>query len=277
MNILAEFSHWLPLLLALAALGALAGTLAGLMGIGGGIVLVPGLYYSMTALGHNPEHLMHMAVGTSLAIMVPTGLSAARAHWKKCAVDFGIIRKMGLGVLLGVVMGTIMANHFSGEDLQAFFALALMVLAGLMISNPVHYAFLKGLPKQPFSTLAGMIIGTVSTLMGIGGTVMNVPFLSFCGVSIHKAVGTSSAQGLLVSIPGLIGFMIIGWHVSDLPPLSLGYVNVMAWAIICPFSILMAPLGVRLAHCLPVNRLRLVFAVLLVFIAGRMLMETFYG
>lgn len=277
MDIFTEFQHWLPLVFILVGIGMLTGLLAGLMGIGGGIVLVPGLYYSMTALGHDPDNLMHMAVGTSLAIMAPTGLSSARAHWKKGAVDLTLVKKIGIGILLGVGIGTLLAGYFSGDDLRAFFAIALMMLAGIMLGNPARYAFRDKVPDQPWAALAGMFVGLVSTLMGIGGAVMNVPFMSLCRVPMHKAVGTASALGLFISLPGLLGFIIIGWHAGNLPPLSLGYVNVMAWMIIIPFSIMMAPVGAKLAHSMPVEGLRNVFAVLLFFVAARMLWEVFGG
>ncbi len=277
MDLITVFSEFLPLFFILAAIGSLAGILAGLMGIGGGIVLVPALYYSMSALGHDPEHLMHMAVGTSLAIMAPTGLSSTRAHWKKGSVDLTLIKKIGSGMLLGVLIGTILANYFSSDSLRSFFAVALMVLAIIMVSNPARFALCDEVPHQPWSGMMGMIFGIIATLMGIGGAVMNVPYMSLCKVPMHKAVGTAAALGLAVSVPGLIGFMIIGWNAENLPPFSLGYINLVVWAIIIPFSVLMAPVGVKLAHSMPVDRLRKVFAVLLVIIAFRMLIEVFYG
>ncbi len=261
----------------LAGLGALAGFLAGLMGIGGGIVLVPGLFYSMSALGYDPAHLMHMAVGTSLAIMAPTGISSARAHWKKGAVDPGLVKKMGPAILLGVAVGTALADRFSSEGLRMFFAFALMGLAGLMAIDPARFAVRDEVPGQPWAGIAGAGIGTISSLMGIGGAVMNVPFMTLCKVPMHRAVATASAQGLFISIPGLIGFIFIGWSAAGLPPFSLGYVNLIAWAIIIPFSVLMAPQGARVAHALHVTHLRQIFALLLVILAGRMLWDIFHG
>jgi len=277
MEILASFQEWLPLLIVLAGIGCIAGFLSGLMGIGGGIVLVPGLFYSMSALGFSPEHLMHMAVGTSLAVMVPTGLSSARAHWKKGAVDMSLVRKMGPGILLGVGIGTLLADHFSSEGLRTFFACALVALAAIMVIDPARFAIRDGLPKQPWSGMAGAVIGVISTLMGIGGATMNVPFMCLHKVPMHKAVGTAAAQGLFISVPGLIGFIIIGWSAQGLPAFSLGYANLIAWAAIIPFSVLMAPQGARVAHSLPVGRLREVFAALLVIIAARMLWDVFHG
>lgn len=277
MDIFSEFQNWIPLIFVLAGIGSVAGILSGLMGIGGGIVLVPGLYYSLGALGYDSAYLMHMAVGTSLAIMAPTGFTSARSHWKRGAVDMILVKRIGIGIFIGVIIGTALADVFSGDDLRAFFAVALMLLAGIMIGNPERFAFRDEVPRQPWVGFIGSIIGIISTLMGIGGAVMNVPFMSLCRVPMHTAVGTAAALGLFISIPGLIGFMIIGWSASSLPPLSLGYINLMAWLIIIPFSIAFAPLGAKLAHSMKVERLRKVFAVLLVVIAGRMLWEVLGG
>ncbi|MCB9990639.1 MAG: sulfite exporter TauE/SafE family protein [Rhodospirillales bacterium] len=247
------------------------------MGIGGGIVLVPGLYYGLSALGYDPSGLMHLVVGTSLAIMAPTGFSSARAHWKRGAVDKTLLKNIGLGILAGVGVGTVLAHYVSGEGLRAFFAVALMGLALLMLSNPARYAFRDTVPGQPWSGLFGACVGTISTLMGIGGAVMNVPFMSLCRVPMHKAVGTAAALGLFISVPGLIGFMVIGWEAEGLPPLSFGYVNALAWAVIVPFSVMIAPLGAHVAHSLPVEKLRRVFAFFLMILALRMLYEVFHG
>lgn len=263
--------EYLPLLLILASIGVLAGYLAGLLGIGGGIVLVPGLYYSLTSLGYNPEYMMHLAVGTSLAIIVPTGFSSARSHWKKGAVGMDLVKRIGIGIVIGVVLGTIIADKLDAESMKMIFAVALMILAAIMVVNPARFNLLKDVPGQPWSGLAGMFIGTLSTLMGIGGATISVPYMSICGVKIHKAVGTASALGMVISIPAAIGFMVIGNGQAGMPPLSVGYVNFLAWLLIIPFSVMAAPLGAKAAHALPVNTLRLAFAVFMVFVSLRML------
>ncbi len=265
------------LIIALAAIGGTAGFLAGLLGIGGGIVLVPGLYYTLTALGYDPEHMMHVAVGTSLAVIVPTGFSSARAHWKRGAVDLELVKKIGIGIVLGVVIGTLVAGQLSGALLKAVFALAIMGLALVMISNPARYSLWDAVPGQPWAGMAGMFIGGLSTLMGIGGATISVPYMSLHKVPIRKAVGTAAALGLVISVPGMIGFILIGRGLDGLPPLSLGYVNFLAWAVIVPFSVGIAPLGAKTAHAMPVGLLRLVFAVFMVVVAIRMLLDVFGG
>ncbi len=262
-----------PLIALLIAIGCVAGFLAGLMGIGGGIILVPGLYYGFASLGFAPESLMHVAVGTSLATMVATGLSSARAHWQRGNVDLVLVRAIGPGIVTGVIIGTLLAGIISGAGLRLFFAAALMGLALIMTVNPDRYLIADTMPRRPWPGVAGAVVGVVSTLMGIGGAVMNVPYMCLHRVPIHCAVGTAAALGLFIAVPGLAGFILIGWGQADLPPLSFGYVNLAAWAVIIPFSVMCAPLGARLAHALPVPALRRVFAFLILVVGARMLLE----
>lgn len=268
---------YLPLITVLFGIGLLAGFLAGLLGIGGGVVLVPGLYYSLTALGYDPALMMHVAIGTSLAVIVPTGFSSARAHWQKGAVGMDLVKNIGIGVLLGVVCGTILARFMDGESLKSFFAIVLFILAIVMITNPARYALFDGVPRQPGAGLGGLVIGTISTLMGIGGATISVPFMTLCKTPIHKAIGTASALGMVISVPGTLGFVLIGWGHEGLPPLSFGYVNVVAWALIVPVSVLMAPWGAAAAHKVSVNRLRTVFALFMIFVSVRMIYGAFFA
>lgn len=268
---------YLPLITVLFGIGLLAGFLAGLLGIGGGVVLVPGLYYSLTALGYDPALMMHVAIGTSLAVIVPTGFSSARAHWQKGAVGMDLVKNIGIGVLLGVVCGTILARFMDGDSLKSFFAIVLFILAIVMITNPARYALFDGVPRQPGAGLGGLVIGTISTLMGIGGATISVPFMTLCKTPIHKAIGTASALGMVISVPGTLGFVLIGWGHEGLPPLSFGYVNAVAWALIVPVSVLMAPWGAAAAHKVSVNRLRTVFALFMIFVSVRMIYGAFFA
>lgn len=270
-------ADWIQLGLILIGIGGIAGFLAGLLGVGGGIVLVPGLYYSLTALGYSTDVVMHMAVGTSLAIIVPTGFSSARAHHQRGAVDMDLVRRIGIGVVAGVAMGTCIAGFISGTALKGVFAVAIMMMAFIMLLDPARHRLSDHVPGQPWAAGAGGIIGGLSTLIGIGGATLSVPFMSMCNVAMHKAVGTASALGLVISIPATLGFILIGWDVAGRPPLSLGYVNFAAWAIIIPVSILAAPWGVHVAHKVSVGRLRRIFAVFMFLVAGRMLWGIFDG
>ena len=264
-------TEWSVLLSLMFALGAGAGFLAGLLGIGGGIVLVPGLYYLFKHLGFDGDVLMHMSVGTSLAVIIPTGFISARAHIKKGAVRIDLVKRIGAGIIIGVGAGTLIADYISGDSLKLVFACTLILFAGLMQIDPQKFRLRNDVPSRPWTELAGVIVGTLSTLMGVGGATLNVPFLTLHGVPIHTAVGTSSAIGPLIAIPGAIGFIVIGWNQSGLPPLSLGYVNLLAMLAIVPFSMLAAPWGVRAAHGVSVVTLRQIFSAFIVIVAARML------
>lgn len=271
-----EFINHAPVLLPLlAGLGLLSGFMAGLLGIGGGIILVPGLYFLFKTLGYDPALLMHMAVGTSLAIIIPTGIISARSHNKRGAVRWDVVKKIGPGIVIGVVAGTATADYLSGDSLTVIFAVALIGLAVLMQLSPVEKE--NATLNQPLASIGGFGVGWLSSLMGIGGATLNVPFMTMHGISIHRAVGSSSALGPFIALPGTIGFIVIGWNVIGLPAFSWGYVNLVAMLLIIPFSMLAAPLGVRAAHGLPVKKLRLVFALFVLAVAIKMGAEAFYA
>lgn len=257
-----------------AALGTVSGTLAGLLGIGGGAILVPGLFYGFTLLGFDPAGMMHLAVGTSLAIIIPTAISSARAHYKRGAVMLNTALKIGVGIVVGTVIGSLIADKLGTDAMQLVFGTILLALAFVMI-RPKKYGTLRNtLPSSPFQALAGVVIGAISTLMGIGGGTMNVPYMTLHGVPVHRAVGTASLLGLFIAVPGVIGFMLIGINETiALPPFSIGYVNLLAFACIVPFSVLCAPFGAKLAHKLSVEKLRRIFAILMVLVAVKMLID----
>lgn len=268
---------WVYLLVLMFSLAATAGFLAGLLGIGGGLILVPGLYFIFNLLGYQSDAIMHVAVGTSLATIVATGISSARAHWKRGSVRFDLVKKIGVGVIIGVGCGTLIASAVSGVWLQVFFAVTLIVLAGLMSINPEKINMFKDIPSQPWPTITGTGIGIVSTLMGIGGAALNVPYMTLSNVPVHKAVGSSAAMGLLIAIPGAIGFLLIGLsHGGEgLPPLTIGYINLVALGVIIPVTVVFAPIGVHVAHRFSTKRLRQVFSIFMIIIAIRMSVEAF--
>lgn len=269
-------SEWIYLLILMFFLAGLAGFLAGLLGIGGGLVIVPGLYFVFTSLGYDSSSIMHVAVGTSLATIIGTSISSARAHYKRGSVRLDLVKNIGIGMAFGVVIGTFIASQVSGLWLQVFFATTLVVLAFLMRLNPEKIKLYDDVPVQPIPAMAGTVIGVVCTLMGIGGAALNVPYMTLNNVSIHRAIGTSSALGLLIAIPGSIGFFIIGLgDTSNLPPFSFGYINLIALAVIVPVTVLFAPLGVAAAHKLSIKKLRRVFSVFMIIIALRMLYEVY--
>lgn len=273
--------EFLPFIFLLICLGGMAGFLAGLLGVGGGIVLVPGLYavfnFLQLDMGFDANHLMHVSVGTSLAIIVPTGLSSALAHHKRGSVDFNLVKVIGGGVLMGVVLATWIVQGLDALSMKIIFASAILALAVIMIANPSRLQINKADPKPPFSYIVGFIIGAISTLIGIGGATLSVPYLSFHGVSMHRAVGSASAIGLVIAVPAALGFMVIGFSQDDLPPFSIGYVNLLAWAVIVPVSVSIAPLGVRVAHRTSVKRLRVIFAVFVIAVALNMWRKIYIG
>lgn len=267
-----SLSDLLWLLPCLLVLGGIAGFLSGLLGVGGGIVLVPGLLFIFETMGYGSEQLMYVAVGTSLSIIIPTGLSSAWAHYKKDAFDKEVFQKIGLGIVAGVILGTVLVRHFSAGDLKLIFAIAIGVLSFTMLFDVNKYKILKALPPQPWTALYGVFAGCISTLIGIGGATINVPFMSLSGVSMRRAVGTASALGILISVPAMLGFVLIGWGQDGRPPLSFGYVNLVAALSILPISTLVAPFGAHVAHKVPLDLLRRIFGVFMVLVAIKMWM-----
>ena len=221
---------------ALAAAGAFAGLMAGLLGIGGGVVIVPALWYAEGVLGFAGPHRMHVAVGTSLAVIVVTSLTSMRAHWRLKAVDTAILRAYGPGVLAGVLAGTLVAALVKGAVLTAVFAAAALAVSLNMARGRPARKLGETLPGAAGSGALGLLTGVVSTMAGIGGGAMTVAILTLYSVPIHIAVGTASAVGAIVSVPGALGFVAIGWGQAGLPPASLGYVNLAALAAIAPMT-----------------------------------------
>lgn len=257
-------------ILLLLASGALAGTLAGLLGIGGGVIIVPTLALVFEHQGQDPAVIMHVAFGTSLATIVMTSLSSIRAHQRRGAIQWPIFRAITPGILLGGLIGAIVADFIPGQTLKIAFALFILVVATQMAS---------GLATKPRRTLpppagmlaVGSIIGGISALMGVGGGSMSVPFLTWCNVRVRSAVATSAAIGLPIALAGTAGFVISGWDTPARPELSLGYVNLPAFLGIVVASMATAPLGAWLAHRVPELVLKRIFAVLLTVISLRLL------
>jgi uncharacterized membrane protein YfcA len=274
MDIVVLTGSGLFLLLSFLGLGVCAGFLAGLLGVGGGIVLVPGLFYIFQSHGYESASLMHVAVGTSLAVIVPTGFSSARAHWRKGAVDIDMTRRIGIGIVPGAAVGALLASHLSGATLQQVFALAVLFLAAVMAANPARLD-LNIAPGKFLHGLAGFVIGALSSLIGIGGATLSVPYMSLCKMNMHRAVGTASALGLLIAVPAAIGFVASGIGKAGLPPFSFGYMNVAAWVMVALSSVLIAPLGAYFAHRAPVDILRKIFAAFMLLVALKMWAEVF--
>ncbi|WP_417694139.1 sulfite exporter TauE/SafE family protein [Roseibium sp.] len=258
---------WLAL--ALIGAGAIAGFLAGLFGIGGGAVLVPVLYQFLTILQVDESVRMHISVATSLAIIVPTSLRSFMAHKRRGAVDLDLLRSWLIPLPLGVVVASLLAAYVSGAELKGIFAVLALVLGLRMLFDKRGAKIADDIPGFPIRPVCGALIGFFSTLMGIGGGVMNNTFMTLYGRPIHQAVATSSGTGVLISIPGTIGLIWAGWGSDYLPPFSLGFVNLLGVALIIPVTILMAPLGVRVAHAMSRRKMELAFGAFLLVVSAR--------
>jgi uncharacterized membrane protein YfcA len=251
--------------------GAIAGVLAGLLGIGGGLVIVPMLVYTF-ALADIPQELtMHLALATSMASIMFTSVSSFMAHHRRGAVVWKVVKKITPGILTGTFLGSCVASAMSTDFLKMFFVLFLYFVATQLLLDK------KPKPGRDLPGFTGMFavgnsIGGISSLVGIGGGTLSVPFMLWCNISAHRAIGTSAAIGLPIAIAGTAGYIFNGWNEMALPPYSLGYVYLPALFGIAVASVLTAPLGVRLAHSLPVAKLKRIFSLLLYAVATKMLL-----
>ncbi|WP_421724174.1 sulfite exporter TauE/SafE family protein [Bauldia sp.] len=269
MEITASPAELLQLALALLASGAVSGLLAGLFGIGGGAVVVPIMYEALAYVGVDESVRMHIAVGTSLAIIIPTSLRSFLAHKRRGTVDMALFRSFAIPVPVGVVVASVVAAVISGAALRGIFAAIALVVALKLIFAREHWRLGADIPGNPSRAIVGSLIGFFSTLMGIGGGIITNAYMTLYGRPIHQAVSTSAGVGVLISIPGAIGYMWAGWGNPLLPPLSLGFVNLVGVLVVIPTSILMAPVGVRLAHALSRRQLEIAFGLFLLVVAAR--------
>ncbi|SNZ07246.1 sulfite exporter TauE/SafE family protein [Cohaesibacter gelatinilyticus] len=259
----------ISLALALMGAGAVAGLLAGIFGIGGGAVMVPVLYQFLGTLGVEDAVRMHLSVGTSLAVIVPTSLRSYFSHKSRDAVDQDLLKNYLVSVPIGVVIGSLAVSYISADGLKAVFAAIAFVVALKMMFGKESWRLAEDLPGATGRGAAGVMIGLLSSLMGIGGGVLNNTFMTLYNRPIHQAVATSSGVGVLISIPGTLGFIWAGWGKEALPDFSLGFVNLLAVALIIPITIYTAPLGVKIAHSLPKSVLTRAFGIFLSIVAIR--------
>ena len=264
---------WLSMqdLPAYLVLGMVAGLAAGLLGVGGGLIIVPTLIWVYSAKGFDGNIVAHLEVGTSLASIVATSISSVYAHHQRAAVLWPLVGYLLPGILIGAGLGAVVADSLPTLILQRVFGLfAITVAVCMLLKTPIEGA--HELPGRLGLCLAGGIIGLISAIVGIGGGTMTVPFLNSCKVSMRQAVATSSACGLPIAMAGGIGFIVAGWSDSVLPAGSSGFVYWPALLGIVATSVLFAPLGARLAHNLPVFVLKRIFALLLLLIGGKMVL-----
>jgi uncharacterized membrane protein YfcA len=263
------------LALALVVAGALSGVLAGLFGVGGGAILVPVLYQLFAVIGVPDEVRMHLAVGTSLAIIIPTSIRSFRSHLAKKAVDMEILKQWAVPVFLGVVAGSFLAAVVSAQTLRGVFAVIAGITGLKLLIGRDDWRFSDHMPGLAGMTGYGLGIGVLSALMGIGGGLISNMIMNLHNRPIHRAVATSSGLGVIISIPGMIGYVIGGWSKGNplaegvLPPLSLGYVSLIGALLVIPTSVWLAPMGVKLAHGFTKRQLEIAFGIFLTLVAMR--------
>ncbi len=262
------------LIISLVCLGALTGLFAGLFGIGGGGVMVPVLTFIFLRMNFPAEHIIHVALATSMAAIVPTAIASLRAHHKRAAVLWNFVLKITPGILVGTLAGTFLASYLSAKPLAIFFSCFMAFVALQMVLDRKPKPARK-IPNGFMLSGVGSGIGGISALVAIGGGTLTVPFLTWCNVALPVAIGTSAAVGLPIAFSGALGYLINGWSVANLPAHTLGFIYWPAVVLIAAASFFTAPLGAKLAHTLPIATLKKCFAVLLVSLSVQMLFTLF--
>lgn len=260
------------LTLAYLALGGIAGLLAGLLGVGGGLIMVPGLYWILSHQGVT-EGAMHIAIATSMAVIIPTGFMSARSHAKRGGVEWALWRRWLPGVIGGVVGGTLIVGHMDTDSLRIFFGLALLALASLLLWTP-HEGDHKKVPDHPLMMLPlGAGIGIVSAMAGIGGATLSVPAMRWMGRPLPRAIGTASALGVAIAIPACAMYLVLAPEGVPKTDWVVGSVHLKAAACLALASMPMAPLGAKLTHTLPVRTVKIIFVCFMAFVSLKLLTE----
>ncbi|MEO8385612.1 MAG: sulfite exporter TauE/SafE family protein [Betaproteobacteria bacterium] len=260
-----DIAYWLIYLGA----GILVGFFAGLLGVGGGALMVPILSLTFASQGFSSDHVVHMALATSMATIVPGGVASAWAHHKHKAVNWQVVKQMAPGLLVGTFSGAVIAHFSSTVFLKTFFVGFICFLAAQLLFD-LRPKSRHALPGTAGMITFGVVMGVISSFAGIGGAVLSIAFLTWCNFRMHDAIGTAAAIGVPLAIAGTVGFIVTGLFDNELPMWSLGYVYLPAFAGIAVTSIAIAPIGAKLAHRLPVAVLRRVFVVFLVVLAVKM-------
>jgi len=249
------------------------GFIAGLFGIGGGLITVPFLYYIFGSLEVDKLYLMHLAVGTSFAIIIPTSIVSVLTHHKFKAVDFDIVKNYGIFVVVGVIVGTIFAATLKTKSLVLFFSIIIFFLGIYLLLLKEREKDIIIEMKLYLKIILGFVVGFISAPMGIGGAVMNVPILKFFGYSINKAIGSAAAIGFLIALFGAIGFLLTGKYLQTDLPLSFGFINIPAFLIFIPITTFMARIGARTVHKIDKNKISRFFGIFLILVAIKFLTE----
>ena len=272
-----ELTVLLPLLAFLLAIGAFAGVLAGLLGVGGGIVLVPAFFYSFQVLGYEGEQLMQVCLATSLATIVVTSVRSVMSHNKKGAVDWEILRSWAPGIAIGSIIGVSVAAQLRSDMLQAIFGVLAMIIGVYMGLGKSEWRLAHEMPKGVRRAVMSPVVGFLSVLMGIGGGSFGVPLMTLHNVAIHRAVATAAGFGLVIAVPGVLGFLLVTVEPASRPPYTIGAVNLVAFAIIVAMTMITAPIGANLAHRMDPKPLKRVFGLFLTLVALNMLYRSMGG
>ena len=251
------------------------GFFSGLFGIGGGLISVPFLYYLFSSFGVDQAFIMHLAVGTSFSIIIPTSIVSVMTHHKFRAVDFNIVKSYGIFVIIGVISGTVFAANLNTKPLVLFFTLVVFILAFYLFFLKEKELNIKLKIKLSSKIFFGFLSGFISAPMGIGGAIMNLPILKFFGFSINNAIGSSAAIGFLIALFGAIGFLISGTYLGVVLPLSIGFLNIPAFLIFIPITTFMARIGAKTVHKINKKKISKYFGFFLIIIGSKFLLEYF--
>lgn len=265
----------LPMIALLLAIGAFAGVIAGLLGVGGGIVLVPAFFYAFSHLGYGGPELMQVCLATSLATIIVTSARSVLAHNKKGAVDWDVLRAWWPFIAGGAFAGMLVASSLRSTTLQIIFGVLALIAGLYMAFGKAHWRLGQAMPLGPKRAGIGTAVGFFSVLMGIGGGSFGVPVMTLYNMTIHRAVATAAGFGIIIAVPSVIGFLFV--NIANPPPLTLGAVNLPAFAVVIATTLLTAPLGVKLAHTMDPAPLKRVFAVFITLVALNMLRKVIVG
>lgn len=261
----------LELLVFMVAIGGFAGVLAGLLGVGGGIVLVPAFFFTFQALGYDGPQTMQVCLATSLATIIVTSLRSVISHNRKGAVDWDTLRGWAPGIVIGAVLGVFAASTLNSTSLQVIFGLLALVIGGYMTFGKRSWRLAEEMPSGGKRYIYSPTVGFLSVLMGIGGGSFGVPLMSLHNVPIHRAVATAAGFGVLIAVPSAVGFLLLAIEPGSRPPFTVGAVNLPGFLVVIAMTLLTAPLGVKLAHAMDPAPLKKLFGAFLILVALNML------
>lgn len=272
-----DFTTLIPILTLLLIVGAFAGVLAGLLGVGGGIVLVPAFYYGFSSLGYQSLQLMQICLATSLATIIVTSIRSVMSHNKKGSVDWDILKTWAPGIVIGALIGMVTATALRSDTLVMIFGGLALGIGAYMAFGKTDWTIADKMPSGIIRTTLSTITGFISVLMGIGGGSLGVPAMTLHGRPIHRAVATAAGFGVIIAVPSAIGFLLTAPSSGNLPPFTVGYINLGAFFVVICMTLITAPLGARLAHAMNPKPLKRVFAFFLILVALNMLRQVYFG